>query len=190
MSAGRLLASLAWEVLPGSDFVSQVSGRKDCQSLLCRRKSCRKTNACSLNASRYALIDEPLTGSTATICGGTGSGLGATSSRERHVYTSRSHRVRVQLLHTNNGAGYLLKFEGRSISQFISACTSQSNCAFVTTATIGPSKKHPAFSWLQLVKFQTILTILSLLEREWNFQENGNTTQYALTIIVVLTRKV
>jgi len=67
---------------------------------------------------RYALIDEPLTGSSATICGGTGNGIGRTSGRERHVYTSRSHRVRVQLLHTNNGAGFLLKFEGRRVVCF------------------------------------------------------------------------
>jgi len=66
-------------------------------------------------SDRYALIDEPLTGSSATICGGAGNGIGVTSGRERHVYTSRSHRVRVQLLHTNNGAGYLLKFEGRGV---------------------------------------------------------------------------
>jgi len=57
---------------------------------------------------RYAFIDEPLTGSSATICGG----IGRSSDRERHVYTSRSHRVGVQLLHANNGASFLLKFEG------------------------------------------------------------------------------
>lgn len=65
-----------------------------------------------MTVSRYAIIDEPLTGSSATICGGTGNGIGRSSGRERHVYTSRSHRVGVQLLHTNNGAGFLLKFEG------------------------------------------------------------------------------
>jgi len=65
-------------------------------------------------ACRYAFIDEPLTGSSATICGGTGSGIGPSLSRERHVYTSRSHHVRVQLLHTNNGVSFLLKFEGKT----------------------------------------------------------------------------
>ena len=66
----------------------------------------------SVTSRRYALINEPLTGSSATICGGSGNGIGRSSDRERHVYTSRSHRVGVQLLHTNNAASFLLKFEG------------------------------------------------------------------------------
>lgn len=53
---------------------------------------------------RYAIVDEPATGNSVTVCGGG-------QRRERHVYLSRSNLVRVQLL-PGNLTRFLLKFEG------------------------------------------------------------------------------
>jgi hypothetical protein len=67
---------------------------------------------------RYATIDEPSTGSSATICGGwTGNSL--VLRRERHVYTSTSNVVRLQLIQSPSIARFMMKFEGESKNNFL-----------------------------------------------------------------------
>lgn len=62
---------------------------------------------------RYATIDEPSTGSSAAVCGGwTGNSL--VLRRERHVYTSTSNVVRLQLIQSPNVARFMMKFEGEA----------------------------------------------------------------------------
>lgn len=59
--------------------------------------------------NRYAVVEEPTTGNTITICGGARGGGGG--ERERNIYISRSNIVHLKLT-PSVLARFLLKFEG------------------------------------------------------------------------------